>query len=158
MVDLNLSSQDEQKESIDLNVIPTQISEEDGTRIGEQIQEITDENDKVFSNEEDMEDIKIYSDDHSDDNNTIIVRDDDKQEEDIIIEKIGKYNLSAKIDKVAKDWEEEDVMELTFESIEEAHQFYKAYSMEMGFGIRFHNKREDRKTGKVRMRRWVCSS
>ena len=29
MVDLNLSSQDEQKESIDLNVIPAQISEED---------------------------------------------------------------------------------------------------------------------------------
>ena len=85
MVDLNLSSQDEQKESIDLNVIPAQISEEDGTKIGEQIQEITDGNDKGFSNEENMEDIKIHSDDHSDDNNIIIVRDDDKQEEDIII-------------------------------------------------------------------------
>ena len=143
MIDLNLPSQDEQEKPLDLNIIPSQISEED---------------EMVFSNEENIEDIKIGCDEDSDDNKTINARDKDKQEEYIIIENNDKYNLSAKIAKAAKDWKEDDVMELTFESVEEAHQFYKAYSMEMGFDIRFHNKREDCKTGKVRMRRWVCSS
>ena len=63
MIDLNLPSQDEQEKPLDLNIIPSQISEED---------------EMVFSNEENIEDIKIGCDEDSDDNKTINARDKDK--------------------------------------------------------------------------------
>ncbi|KAK9932835.1 hypothetical protein M0R45_020057 [Rubus argutus] len=52
----------------------------------------------------------------------------------------------------------EDLIGKEFETIEEAETFYFAYAKAMGFDVRKDDKRSSTRTGRVTIRKWVCSA
>jgi hypothetical protein len=52
----------------------------------------------------------------------------------------------------------EDLIGKEFETVEEAETFYFAYAKAMGFDVRKDDKRSSTRTGRVTIRKWVCSA
>ncbi|XP_040364980.1 protein FAR1-RELATED SEQUENCE 5-like [Rosa chinensis] len=52
----------------------------------------------------------------------------------------------------------EDLIGLMFETVEAAEAFYYAYAKVVGFDVRKDDKRTSTRTGRVTIRRWVCSA
>lgn len=55
------------------------------------------------------------------------------------------------------DLNEEDVKNMTFDTVDEAETFYNLYAKCLGFGIRKEDLKIDKATGFISMRKWVCA-
>lgn len=55
------------------------------------------------------------------------------------------------------DLNEEDVKNMTFDTVDEAETFYNLYAKCLGFGIRKEDLKIDKVTGFISMRKWVCA-
>ena len=75
-----------------------------------------------------------------------ICLEDDKENEDIYANIMRNSDCQGKI----------SVWEMEFDSKEHAHQWYNEYAKEVGFSIRKQWKNEDRFSGVISSRRFVC--
>ncbi|XP_061988385.1 uncharacterized protein LOC133706848 [Rosa rugosa] len=64
-----------------------------------------------------------------------------------------EYN-GIRYDKLAP----EDIIGVKFVTVEAAETFYYAYAKAMGFDVRKDDKRTSARTGRVTIRKWVCSA
>ena len=66
-------------------------------------------------------------------------------------------NLLAKVPKDVEFWTLADVCGICFESVDQAEELYRAYSVKMSFSIRRSNMETNASKIVITMRRWVCN-
>ena len=66
-------------------------------------------------------------------------------------------DLLGKVPKDVEFWTSADVCGICFESVDQAEEFYRAYSVKMGFRIQRSNMITNTRKSLIIMRRWVCS-
>ncbi|CAL1359326.1 unnamed protein product [Linum trigynum] len=70
-------------------------------------------------------------------------------------ENTGMSLLNVNVPGNIEDWGFHDLKEVTFDSVDEAENFYNNYSKYMGFGVRKRDRKVN-KYGKWTSRKWVC--